>query len=232
MLVAEKSTYIKLDRNILKWRWFTDGNTLKVWIWLLANANIKDHDFLGDTIHRGQVATSRKRIAMDTGMAERQARTALDHLKMSGEVSVTLRPHYQVITIANYDLYQSEKSGRKSGGSPAKVRRKSGGSPQSKNDKNPYGEEGKNSNCVTTTTIPPDRSDVASYALSMGVSIDLDAFMRYNESRGWKVGNRKITDWKPLVDGWIAKEQEYSSVQQVEDDGLDEWGKPIRKEFV
>ena len=218
--MAEKSTFIKLDRNILKWRWFTDGNTLKVWIWLLANANIKDHDFLGETIHRGQVATSRKRIATDTGMAERQARTALEHLKTSGEVSVSLRPHYQVITIANYDLYQSEKSGRKSGGSPAEVRLKSGGCPQSKNIRTPNGEEKKN---VCSTHIPPDRDEVAAYAESMGIQTDVDAFIQYNSARGWK----GIVDWRPLLQKWAGHDDH----QKKDDDGLDEWGRPVRKEF-
>ena len=220
--MAEKSTFIKLDRNIQKWRWFTDGNTLKVWIWLLVNANIKDHDFLGETIHRGQVATSRKRIAADTGMAERQARTALDHLKASGEVSVTLRPHYQVISILNYDLYQAEKSGRKSGESPAKVRRKSGGCPQSKNVKNHYVEEGKN---VCSEHTRPTRAEVEAYAESQDIRTDVDAFLQYNDARGWK----GIVDWRPMLMKWAAHDTKPNP--QDNDDGLDDFGRPVRKEF-
>ena len=204
--MADKSTFIKIDRNILHWRWFTDGNTLKVWIWLLASANIKDHDFLGETIHRGQVATSRKRIATDTEMTERQVRTALDHLKKSGEIAVSIRQHYQVITIQNYDLYQSMKSGWKSGRSPAEVRLKSGSCPQSKNDKNYYFvvEEGKNI-CVHT---PPSRDEVAAYAESQGIQTDIDAFIQYNSAKGWKIGRTKIEDWRPLLLKWSGLDPE------------------------
>ena len=220
--MAEKSTFIKLDRNIQKWRWFTDGNTLKVWIWLLVNANIKDHDFLGLTIHRGQAIASYPRIGSDTGMTARQARTALNHLVESGEVSRLKVRNFLLITILNYDLYQSVRSESKSRRSRAEVTPKSRGSQHLKNVKNHYVEEGKNV-CVTHT--PPDRAEVEAYAESLGIRTDVDAFLQYNAARGWK----GIVDWKPLLQKWAGHDDHIRP--QDEDDGLDEWGKPIRKEF-
>ena len=48
-----KTTYIKLDRNILNWRWYKDANTFRLFIHLLLKANIRDHDFEHVTIRRG-----------------------------------------------------------------------------------------------------------------------------------------------------------------------------------
>ena len=77
--------------------------------------------------------------------------------------------------------------------------------------------------CVTHT--PPDRAEVEAYAESLGIRTDVEAFLQYNAARGWK----GIVDWKPLLQKWAGHDDHIRP--QDEDDGLDEWGKPIRKEF-
>lgn len=105
--MAEKSTFIKIDRNITRWRWYKDANTLQVFLHLIINANISDHDFEGITVHRGQLVTSYPSLADSLNLTIRNVRTALDHLKSTGEVTVTRCPKYSLITVVNYDLYQS-----------------------------------------------------------------------------------------------------------------------------
>ena len=104
--MAEQSTFIKIDRNILRWRWFKNTNTLIVFIWLLIEANVSDHDFEKTTIHRGQVATSVRSIGIACGLTTQEVRTALSHLKSTGEITINSCNRYQVITIVNYKLYQ------------------------------------------------------------------------------------------------------------------------------
>lgn len=222
--MAEKTTFVKLDRNLLKWRWFQHPKTLVVWLWLIMKANVEDHDFEKETIHRGEVATSRKRISADTGLTEREVRTALDHLKSTGEVSVRIRPKYQVISIPEYGKYQDVPSGRASGKSPARVRQASGKSPQYKNVRSKEEKNEKNV-CVHT---PPSRTEVAEYCLSLGVSTDIDAFIQYNNATGWKIGRTKVEDWRPLLTKWIS--HDHHNTDQ-DDDELDDFGRPIRKEF-
>ena len=107
--MADKSTFIMLDRNILNWRWFKDTNTAMLFIYLLLKANIKDAGFENITIHRGQLATSYPSMAKDLGITERNARTALKHLKVTGEVTVKTYPKFSVITVVNYDKYQTKR---------------------------------------------------------------------------------------------------------------------------
>lgn len=216
--VAEKTTFIKLDRNILKWRWFKNKNTMLVWLWILISANIEPHEFERDVIKRGEVATSRKTIANDTGLTEREVRTALSHLKATGEIAVRVRPKYQVISILNYDMYQSQQSGRASGSGPATVRQRSGSGPQSKNDKN----EKKEKNIYSI----PSHDEVATYARAHGYQIDIDQFIAYNTARGWKLGGQRVDDWRSLVDLRAAQ----TKPADPDDDGLDVWGKPIKLE--
>ena len=113
--MAEPSTFIKLDRNILEWRWYQDGNTARVFIHLILKANIKDKSFRTITVHRGELVSSYQSLASELGLSIKNVRTAIDHLKQTGEVAVKPYSKYSVISIKNYDLYQSD--GRQTAGS-------------------------------------------------------------------------------------------------------------------
>lgn len=99
-------TWIKLNRKIIEWGWYKDPNTKAVFLHLLLTANIKDKEFLGVMIPRGSVATSIGNLADDVGITYDQARTALNHLKETNEVTITRRPKCLVISIVNYARYQ------------------------------------------------------------------------------------------------------------------------------
>lgn len=108
--------FIKLDRKLLTWRWMTEPNTLAVWVWLLLNANWEDRGFKDVTLKRGSLATSYKSIGDGTGLTPRQARTAVEHLKNTEEVSVKQHSKFLEISIKNYDVYQggvSQMSGKR-----------------------------------------------------------------------------------------------------------------------
>lgn len=109
--MAEKSTFIKIDRNILNWGWYKDQNTKAVFLHLLLTANIRDGKFLGVTIHRGEVATSYPHLAAQTGLSVRNVRTAIDHLKLTGEVAVNRQAKFTVFSILSYDKYQANRQG-------------------------------------------------------------------------------------------------------------------------
>lgn len=110
--MAEQSTYIKIDRNLKRWRWFRNRNTLQVFLLLLMDANIVDHEFEHEIIHRGEVATSLRTLCMSTGLSIREIRTAISHLKSTGEVTSRSCNRYQVFTIVNYDKYQDKRQAK------------------------------------------------------------------------------------------------------------------------
>lgn len=99
-------TFIKLNRKILKWRWYKDANTMRVFIHLLLKANYKDNDFEKITVRRGQLVTSQSHLADELNISVKCVRTALEHLKATGEVAVKSTAKYSIITVNNYDKYQ------------------------------------------------------------------------------------------------------------------------------
>ena len=108
--MADRSTYIKLDRNIINWRWFGNSTILSVFIWLLVKANIKEGHFERETVKRGSLVTSNAHIAESCGLTISKVRTALMSLEQTGEIVRNIRNHYQIITIVNYEMYQSDRS--------------------------------------------------------------------------------------------------------------------------
>lgn len=112
-------TFIKVDRGILDWRWFHDAGTLQLWLYILLRANVTDNDFEGITVHRGELVTSLSSLAAHTGLTIRQVRTALGHLKSTGEVTCTRYPKYSVIRAVHYSLYQDKPAGNAAGGRQA-----------------------------------------------------------------------------------------------------------------
>lgn len=152
--MAEQSTFIKLDRNIMRWRWWHDHNTLIVFLVLLMNANIQEHGFNEVNIRRGEVACSYSTISQQANLTIQQVRTAFLHLKSTGEITTKSYRRFQVITIVNYDRYQSKQQAKQHDEQQAINRLSTGYQQQYKNIKN--GKNGKNIKESLRSDCPSD----------------------------------------------------------------------------
>lgn len=107
--MAEPTTFIKLDRNILRWGWYQDANTMRVFLHLLLTANIKEGVYKGVTIGRGEVVTTYPKLCEDLKISIQQARNSLNHLQATGEATVRRYPKFSVVSIVSYDKYQAKQ---------------------------------------------------------------------------------------------------------------------------
>ena len=98
--------YIKLFRRLLKWEWYTDVNTTKLFLHCLLKANWKDGSWHGYKYKRGQFITSLASLARETGLTVKEVRTALKHLERTGEVASWHDSKIRIITVKSYDQYQ------------------------------------------------------------------------------------------------------------------------------
>lgn len=110
--VRDTTTFIKLDRNILDWGWYTDANTFRVFVHLLLKAQIKDEMYKGVKIKRGDVVASYGSIGKALCLTYDQSRTAIEHLKITNEITVKRHPKFLVISIVNYNRYQDKPQSR------------------------------------------------------------------------------------------------------------------------
>lgn len=98
--------FVTMPRSITSWRWYHNANTFRVFFHLIVSANYTDHDFEGITVHRGQVVTSRKSLATELKLSEREIRTALTHLKTTNDIAIETTTKFSIITINSFDDYQ------------------------------------------------------------------------------------------------------------------------------
>ena len=54
--------------------------------------------------------TGRKSLSESAGMSEQTLRTCLDRLKSTNEITIKSTNKYSILTVCNYDTYQSKKS--------------------------------------------------------------------------------------------------------------------------
>jgi hypothetical protein len=138
--------YVKNYRKIKKWEWYTIPEMAHLYQHLIREANHKPLKWRGKTVERGQLITGRNVLSQETGLTIKQVRTCLKRLEETGEIIRERANQYSIVTICNYDDYQSqeEKEGQPEGQpgasqGPAKGQQRA----SNKNDKNDKNEKNK-----------------------------------------------------------------------------------------
>lgn len=98
--------WLKLFRCFTEWEWYSDTNTVRLFLHLLLRVNYRARRWKGIIIPRGSMVTSLAALAAETSLSVQNVRTCLAHLKSTGEISVETTPCYTLITVNNYVRYQ------------------------------------------------------------------------------------------------------------------------------
>lgn len=194
-----KGDYIKVNRSMLEWEWYSDINTTRLFIHLILKANWKDGNFRGTTVPRGSLITSIRKLAEETNLTEREIRTAISHLKSTGEVTHKGHTKYSVFTVINYDRYQytdTQVDNQETNERQTNDKRTTTIEERKKGRR----EEGNINNTVRFT--PPEIELVREYCLERKNSVDAQAFIDFYSSKGWMIGKNKMKDWKAAVRTW------------------------------
>ena len=192
--------YIKLSRKILEWEWWDDINTCRLFIYCLLKANWKDGRFKGMVIPKGSFITSITKMSDETSLPIRQIRTAISHLKSTGEVTCKSYAKYTVFTVKNYCEYQQSdlQNDRQ-----ATDKRHSNDmlttTIEEYKERNNKKEEPKGSK---KKFIPPTVDDVRAYCQERNNKVDPQKFVDFYSCKGWMVGKNHMKDWKAAVRTW------------------------------
>lgn len=119
--------FISLYRSILNWGWYKDTNTKSLFLHLLLTVNYIPGEWKGRKIEVGQRVTSLAILSSETGLSIKEIRTALKHLKETGEVASESNSQYTVITVKNFVDFQSGARQKASQGQAKGKRRASEG---------------------------------------------------------------------------------------------------------
>ena len=193
--------YIKLNRKIMEWEWYGNINTCRLFIHMLLRANWKDRRFEGKVIPRGSFVSSLPKLAEETALTIREVRTAISHLKSTGEVTCKTYPKYTVFTVKNYCEYQ--QSDMQNDSQTTDNRHSNDILTTTIEEK----KEGKNNKKEDTNVskkkfVPPTVEEVRDYCQERGNKVDPQAFVDHYTSNGWMVGKNKMKSWKAAVGTW------------------------------
>lgn len=220
--IGKDKGFIVLHRSLLDWEWYTDVNTSRLFIHLLLTVNHMPKQWKGVTVERGQRVASYSKLAAETGMTVKQIRTALEHLKRTGEVAHKANSKFGLFAVKNYDKYQSHGT---QNGSQMAVKGQSVGSQgavkgqrlnnatmkQCNNEtrENERGVSGESAP-LRARFVPPDESSLIAFFREQGSDkAEAEAFRDYYEANGWKVGKNSMKNWKAAARGWIRRAGQY-----------------------
>lgn len=194
----ESNSFIKLHRKFLNWEWYEDLNTKAVFLHLLLIANWKETKWRGIDLKPGEVIRTNENIAKELKLSTQNVRTAISRLQSTAELTVRKEGKFRIITLNNWGKYQRTNS---------EVTVKSTPIQQPSNSKVTADKEYKNNKNIKKY-VPPAKHDIDDYCFLRGFKdVDVDAFMDYNESLGWKM------EWHRALDQWREnqkKREDYS----------------------
>ena len=151
----ENKGFIKLHRQMLGWGWYTDTATKCVFLHLLLLAAWEEGSYREVRLAPGQAVSSIRELSAQTGVSVQSVRTALRHLKSTGEITQEPRGKYSVFTIENYARYQGAGAG--GDWQPARQRHGGGTGPDNKKQRSKdtlSGAEGEKSGAGACGTEP------------------------------------------------------------------------------
>lgn len=226
--------YIKIDRKILEWEWYHDVNTTRVFLHLLLKANWKDGAFQGIEVTRGSLVSSIRKLAEETGLTEKEVRTALNHLKRTHEVASKSHTKFTVFTIKNYNVYQT--MGTQNGEQGADKGQTEGEQRATIEErKKENKKEGKNINtiCSELDISTPNSKVAGAFLLNDGslynvTENDVERFQQLYPGIDCRAELRKVIGWceanprnrktrngaKRFLNGWMARKQDRGGNRQ------------------
>ena len=226
---------------MLGWEWFTEPNTLSVFIYLLLSARHNAGCWRGIELEAGQCITSREKISQSTGLSIQEVRTSIARLKSTNEITTKTTNKYTIVTITNYVNYQGLEDNEQPTTQPTTQQTNNQQTTNNQpaiNHKQEY-KNNKNNRIKeddiksTTDVVPKDEpskkkfikptiEEIQAYCTERGNGISAERFFAYYEANGWRVGRNPMKDWRAAVrtweqqDGGRVKRQQRESTEQEE----------------
>lgn len=214
----DKKGHIKVYRSITNWEWSKTPNTLALFVHCLLKANWKDGKFQGYDVPRGSFVTGRKKLAEATGLTEQQVRTALNHLKLTNNITIKTTNKFSVITIVNYDEYQKNDQQFNQ-----QVTNKQPTNNQQITTIEEYKNLIKNSEGERIASPTPTLPEIISYGSTIGAGEEYcERFYNHYEAIGWLNGSgNKIKNWKLVLNNWFKKDLDKGETKDIRKKDID-----------
>ena len=206
--------WIKLNRTLLdhalwKGERYTKG---QAWVDLIMLANYKPGFFMvrGNVVNvdRGQVGWSQRNLSKRWQWHRKTTKSFISSLSKHGMVTLQATPLTSIITICNYDEFQSGEQNSASQNVSQSVTQ----SRTQSVTQTTYKQEVKNKRKKELFTQPTAKQ-VYEYMQAQGCTkFDVAAqFVDHHSASDWHLaGNRKMKDWKAAARNWLRNEKRFN----------------------
>ena len=218
-MIQGEGGFVRDYRSTVDWEWFTDVNTAHLWEYIRLRVNYEPSRFRGMEIQRGEMIESIDTMAKKTGLSYKQVRTALNHLKKTGEIECQRARYGMLIKVIKYDIFQypiTTKGTQMGNEGAISGQLESNEGAMYKEDKEIKKKKKVSSN--TEVFTPPTLDEIREYAKSEQLQLDAEKFLHFNEKKGWIE-----KDWKFSVRQWCKKDQEFQKARPRKKDELPVW---------
>lgn len=129
----------------------------------------------------GRWVVSPKEIQRDLGLSRQRLRTLMERMKSTAWLTAQSTARSTALTICNTTTKRKSATTK----------------PTAKPTTQP-----------TTKFVPPTDEDVAAYVAEKGYHFNPDSFVPHYQSKGWKVGDQPMKDWRAACRTWETKWKE------------------------
>jgi len=192
-------SYIKLDRKLKNWEWADEPNMVAMWIRILLEANYTDTIWKGKLFEAGTFPTSLSKLAMLTGLTEKQVRNCLGKLQKTDEIKIEATNRGMKIIVNKWSDYQLEDT-KRANDEPCEW------SPRRATLKE-YKEVKEDKKEIHKEKVRPTLEEVIAYCQERNNGVDPQRWFDYYSANGWKVGKNSMKDWKACVRTWERNTQ-------------------------
>ena len=207
--------YIFLHRKTQKHWVFDRSEYLKAWIQMLFDATHQDYEVLVGNqlvrLKRGQFIFGRKAFAKKTGLSERSVRTLINRLKKSQMIDQQTTNKFSIISILNYDDYQT-------GVHQTSSKRPTGDQQATTNNNN------NNNNNISAA---PKLLEVETYFHDKNCLELAEEFFEYWSERDWKKNGKPLARWRSNAATWIRNNKRFYGEEAVAKDEFEGFDHPI-----
>lgn len=209
--------WIKIFRKLQDWQWYSDSQMVHLFIHLLLEANHEDRFWKGIQVKRGQLIYGRKATSETLGISEQSLRTCIERLKSTNEITSKSTNRFSLVTIVNYEDYQSYDDILTSKSTTNSTYNQPAINQQSTTPKEDKKIRIKENNKTINSFIKPTQTEIENYIFENQTEVPhgevkniADSFFDYYTSNGWKVGKNSMKDWRSTVRNWIRNEKKFN----------------------
>lgn len=210
----ENGNFIKLNRQLLDWRYWYSETAVKLWILILLKANWKDAWFMGQEIPRGSLATSIPNLAIEAGCSESTVRRWLARFEEDGQITRKATNRFTQINVIKYAFYQDvpenmtrqmteqvtkQMTGQVTGQMTEQVKpnRRIKEREELKKERRERG------------ASAPTLDEVKKFVKEENLTISPERFFSFYESQDWRTASGyPIRDWRSKARTWQSTERQ------------------------